>query len=91
MSRGASGEVAGRLVKEKVGVTAGIVTQEVGKPPNGICGTVGAVVVVPAGHLALILVAAHVWSDADHGLVNVAVTKTATPITGAVPNLVVGL
>ena len=29
MSRGASGEAAGRLVKETVGVTAGIVTIEV--------------------------------------------------------------
>jgi len=27
MSRGASGEAAGRLVEEKVGVTAGIVTR----------------------------------------------------------------
>src|SRR5712672_1157858 len=51
--------------------------QEAGEPPNSICGTVGAVMVVPAGHLALVLVAMHVRGDADHGLVNVAVTKTA--------------
>ena len=65
--------------------------QEADKPPNGICGTVGAVMVVPAGHLALVLVATHVQCDADHGLVDIAVTKTAATIAGAVPNLVVQL
>ena len=65
--------------------------QEVGEPSNSVSRTVAAMVVVPARHLALILVATHVQGDADHGLVNVAVTKTAVPITGAVPNLVVGL
>src|SRR5712675_2675468 len=65
--------------------------QEACKPPNGICGTIGAMVVVPARHLALVLVATHVQGDADHGLVDVAVTKTAAPITRAVLNLVVGL
>src|SRR5712675_2962350 len=62
---------------------AGVGVQEVCKPPNGICGTVGAVMMVPARHLAFILVATHVRGDADHGLVDVAVTKTAAPITRA--------
>src|SRR5712671_1471426 len=47
--------------------------------------------VVPARHLALVLVATHVRGDADHGLVDVAVAKATAPITWAVPNLVVGL
>jgi len=34
--------------------------QEVGKPPNCICGAVSPVIVVPARHLALVLVATHV-------------------------------
>jgi len=70
---------------------SGVGVQEASKPPNSICRTVGAMMMVPARHLALILIATHVWGDADHGLVSVAVTKTAVPITGAVLNLVVGL
>ena len=70
---------------------SGVGVQEAGKPPNGICGTVSAVMVVPARHLALILVATCVRGNADHGLVDVAVTKTASSVTGAVPYLVVGL
>src|SRR5712672_1937195 len=57
--------------RSKVGV------QEAGEPPNSICGTISTMVVVPAGHLALILIATHVRGDADHGLVDVTVTKTA--------------
>jgi len=47
--------------------------------------------VVPTGHLALILITTHVWGDADHGLVDVAVAKATAPVAWAVPNLVVGL
>jgi len=65
--------------------------QEAGKPSNSICRTIGAVMVVPAGHLALVLIATHVRGDADHGLMDVTVTKAAASITGAVLNLVVGL
>ena len=70
---------------------SGVGVHEACKPPNGICGTVGAVMVVPTRHLALVLIATHVRGDADHGLVDVAVTETAAPITRAVLNLVVGL
>jgi len=69
----------------------GVGVHEACKPPNGICGTIAAVIMVPARHLALVLVATHVQGDAKHGLVNIAVTKTATPITRAVLDLVVGL
>jgi len=65
--------------------------QEAGKPSNGICRTVGAMIMVPAGHLALVFVATHMWGNADHGLVNVAITKTAAAIAGAVLHLVVRL
>ena len=48
-------------------------------------------VVMSAGYLALILVATHVWGGADHRLVDIAVTKTASTILGAVLDLMVGL
>ena len=70
---------------------SGVGVYEACKPPNGICGTVAAVIMVPARHLALVLIAMHVRGNAEYGLVNIAVTKTATPITRAVLNLVVGL
>jgi len=61
------------------------------KPPEGISGTVCPVVVVPAGHLALVLCAAHVRGDAEDGLMDVAVAKATAPIAWAVPDLVVRL
>jgi len=65
--------------------------QEVGEPSNSVSRTVATMVVVPARHLALILIATHVWGDADDGLVDITVTETAVAITGAVLYLVVGL
>jgi len=70
---------------------AGVGVQEMGKPPNGVCGAVRAVMMVPTRHLALVLVATHVWGDAKYGLMDIAVTKAAVSITGAVLDLVVGL
>ena len=70
---------------------SGVGVQEACKLPNGICSTIGAVKVVPTGHLALVLVAMHVQGNADHGLVNIAVTKAAISVTGAVLHLVVRL
>ena len=58
---------------------SGVGVQEVCQPPNGICGTVGAVIVVPARHLALILRAAHVRGDAEYGLVDVAIAEATAP------------
>ena len=69
----------------------GVGVHEVCKPPNGIGGAIRAVVVVPAGHLALVLRAAHVRGDAEDGLVDVAVAKATTPIVWAVLDLVVRL
>src|SRR5712675_1170803 len=65
--------------------------QEAGKPPNGICGTVAAVMVVPARHLALVLITTHVWGNAQDGLMDVAVAEATAPIAWAVPDLVVRL
>ena len=61
------------------------------KPPKGVGGTVHAVVVVPARHLALVLCATHVQGDAEDGLVDVAVAEATAPIAWAVPDLVVRL
>ena len=47
--------------------------------------------VVPAGHLALVLRATHVRGDAEGGLVDVAVTEATAPIVRAVLDLVVRL
>src|SRR5712675_321781 len=64
---------------------------EAGKPPNSICGTVAAVMVVPARYLALVLVTSHVRGNAQDGLVDVAVTEATAPIAWASPDLVVRL
>src|SRR5712675_1349789 len=69
----------------------GVGIHEAGEPPNGVGGTVCAVMVVPTGHLALAFVAAHVWGDAKDGLVDVAVAEATAPIARAVPDLVVRL
>ena len=61
------------------------------KPPKRISRTVCAVVVVPAGHLALVLRAMHVRGDAEYGLVDVAVAEATAPIVRAVLDLVVRL
>jgi len=70
---------------------AGVGVQEAGKPPNSVCRAVHTVVIVPTRHLALVLVATHVRGDAEYRLVDVAVTKATSSITGAVLDLVVGL
>jgi len=70
---------------------SGVGVHEVCKPPKGVSGTVRPMVVVPARHLALILHAAHVWGDAEDGLMGVAVTEATAPIVQAVLDLVVRL
>jgi len=70
---------------------AGVGVHEACKPPKGVSGTVRAVVVVPARHLALVLRAAHVRGDAEYGLVDVAVAEATAPIVRAVLDLVVRL
>ena len=70
---------------------AGVGIHEACKPPKGVSGTVRAVVVVPARHSALILRAVHVWSDAEDGLVDIAVAEATAPDAWAVPGLVVRL
>src|SRR5712675_3241415 len=70
---------------------SGVGVHEACKPPKGVSGTVRAVVVVPARHLALVLRATHVRGDAEYRLVDVAVAEATTPIAGAVFDLVVRL
>src|SRR5882672_625155 len=62
---------------------------EAGEPPKSVCGTIAAVVVVPARHFALVLRATHVRGDVEYGLVDVAVAEATAPIAWAVPDLVV--
>ena len=64
------------MFKEHLGVGV----HEACEPPNGISGAIHAVVVVPAGYFALVLVATHVWGDADDGLVDIAVAEAAASI-----------
>ena len=68
----------------------GVGVEEAGKPSQGVGRAVSTMVVVPAGHLALVLVATHVRGDADDGLVDVAVAETAASVTRAVFDGVVG-
>jgi hypothetical protein len=57
---------------------------------GGFGGTDGPVVVVPAGHDALELLAAEVWGDAREGLVLVAGAKETMPVVWAVAGAMVG-
>jgi len=43
----------------------GVGIHEASEPPNGVGGTVRAVVIMPTGHLALVLVASHMWGNAN--------------------------
>src|SRR5712675_156317 len=70
---------------------SGVGVHEACKPPKGVSGTVRAVVVVPARHLALVLRATHVRGDAEYGLMDVAVAEATAPVTWAVLDLVVWL
>ena len=70
---------------------SGVGVHEACKPPNCICRAVAAVMMVPARHSALILIATHVRGDAKDGLVDIAVAEATVPIARAVPDLVVRL
>ena len=59
---------------------SGVGVHEACKPPKGVSGTVCAMVVMPTGYLALILVATHVWGDVEDGFVDVAVAEATSPI-----------
>ena len=69
----------------------GVGVHKVSESPYGVGGAVRAMVVVPTRHLALVLVATHVWGDADDRFVDVAVTETASSVRGAVLDLMPGL
>src|SRR5712672_1998284 len=70
---------------------SGVGVHEACKPPKGVSGTVRAVVVVPARHLALVLHATHVRGDAENGLVDIAVAEATASNTWTVLGLVVRL
>ena len=74
-TRGAAAKGVGVPVFEE---RAGVGVHEACKPPNGIGGAIRAMVVVPAGYLALVFVATYVRVGADDGFVGVAVAE-ATP------------
>jgi len=58
----------------------GVGVQEASEPSDGVSGTIRAVVVVPAGYLALVLVAARVRGDAEDGFVGSAATEAALAV-----------
>src|SRR5712671_2804442 len=70
---------------------SGVGVHEACKPPKGVSGTIRAVVVVPARHLALVLRATHVRGDAEYGLMDVAVAEATAPVTWAVLDLMIQL
>ena len=59
---------------------SGVGVQETVKSPNGICGAVCAMVVMPTGHFTLIFVALHVRGGAKDGLVDVTVGEAILPV-----------
>jgi len=69
----------------------GVGVHEACEPPNGVSGTVCAVVMVPTGHLTLVLVTTHMRGDAYDGLVDIAVAEATASIRGAILDLVPGL
>ena len=73
------------MATERVGVPMfeehpGVGVQEASESADGIGGTVRAMVVVPARHLALVLVAARVRGDAEDGFMGSAATEAASAV-----------
>src|SRR5712672_3481740 len=78
---------------ERVGVPVfeeplGVGIHEASEPPDGVGGTVRAVMVVPTRYLALVLVTAHVRGGAKDGLVSGGATEAALTVRRAVLGLV---
>src|SRR5882672_12492839 len=69
----------------------GVGVHEACESPHGVSGAIRAVVVVSAGHLALVFVASHVRSDAEDRFVGCAVAEATASIRGAILDLVPGL
>ena len=64
------------MFEERMGVRV----QEACESPNGVGRTICTVVVMPAGHLALVFIATHVWGDAEDGFVDIAVAEATSPV-----------
>ena len=58
----------------------GVGVHEACEPPNCVGGAVCAMVVVPTGYPALVLIATRVWGDAEDGFVGGAVAKATLAI-----------
>src|SRR5712671_1816303 len=58
----------------------GVGVHKASEPPDGVSGTIRAVVVVPAGYLTLVFVAAHVRGDAEDGFMGSAATEAASAV-----------
>src|SRR5712671_2422070 len=69
----------------------GVGVHKASEPSDGVSGTVCAVVVVPAGHFALVFVAARMRGGAEDGFMGGAATEAALAIRGAVLDLMPGL
>src|SRR5712671_2540724 len=65
----------------------GVGVHEASEPPDGVRGTVCAVMVVPTWYLALVFVATRVRGDAEDRLMGGAATEAALAIRGAVLDL----
>jgi len=57
----------------------GVGIHEACEPPNGVSRAIRAVVVVPAGYLAFVLVATHVRGDANDGLMGICHRQVGSP------------
>ena len=81
------------MAAKRVGVPVfeehlGVGVHEAGEPPNGVGGAICAMVVVPARHFTLILIATHMRGDANDRFVDIAVAEATSPVRGAVLDLV---
>src|SRR5712671_4402378 len=66
----------------------GVGVHEASEPPDSVCGTIRAVMMVPTRYLTLVFVATHVRGDAEDGLMGGAATEAAFAIRRAVFDLV---
>src|SRR5712671_3224546 len=90
-SFGACGAATKRVGIPMLEERLGVGVHKASEPSDGVSGTICAVVVVPAGHLALVFVAACVRGDAEDGFVGGAVTEAALAIRRTILDLVPGL
>src|SRR5712671_2290590 len=86
-SFGVRGATAKRVGVPMFEEPLGVGIHEASEPPDGVGGTICTVVVVPAGYLTFVFVAAHVRGGADDGLVGGGTAEAALAIRGAILDL----